>query len=169
MARPEMPAVRHNEAMVSRPSRRASPAPPAAAPPREVALVIETSKAYGRGVLKGISTWLHQRRDWMIAIDERGLDDPAPDWLARWPGQGVITRLGEEAAGTKKAAKVVPLDAREQACFEQLKQVPFGSWFEFTTNQQGDKVRRKLCWFSNRDLWTNQCRTVIRICYRYAI
>jgi LacI family transcriptional regulator len=62
-----------------------------------VALVIETSKAYGRGVLKGISTWLHQRRDWTIAIDERGLDDPAPDWLARWAGQGVITRLGEEA------------------------------------------------------------------------
>lgn len=59
--------------------------------------MIETSKAYGRGVLKGISTWLHQRRDWTIAIDERGLDDPAPDWLARWPGHGVITRLGEEA------------------------------------------------------------------------
>lgn len=59
--------------------------------------MIETSKAYGRGVLKGISTWLHQRRDWTIAIDERGLDDPAPVWLARWGGQGVITRL-EEAA-----------------------------------------------------------------------
>lgn len=59
--------------------------------------MIETSKAYGRGVLKGISTWLHQRRDWTVAIDERGLDDPAPDWLARWGGQGVITRLGEAA------------------------------------------------------------------------
>lgn len=34
----------------------------ALATPREVALVIETSKAYGRGVLKGISTWLHQRK-----------------------------------------------------------------------------------------------------------
>ncbi len=81
----------------SRSPRRVPPTPPAAATPREVALVIETSKAYGRGVLKGISTWLHQRRDWTIAIDERGLDDPAPDWLARWPGEGVITRLGEEA------------------------------------------------------------------------
>jgi LacI family transcriptional regulator len=62
-----------------------------------VALVVETSKAYGRGVLRGISSWLHQNRHWTIAIDERGLDDPAPDWLARWGGQGVITRLGEEA------------------------------------------------------------------------
>ena len=83
--------------MVSRSARRPAPAPPTAATPREVALVIETSKAYGRGVLKGISTWLHQRRDWTIAIDERGLDDPAPDWLARWGGQGVISRLGEDA------------------------------------------------------------------------
>ena len=77
--------------------RQTDTGPPMARVPREVALVIETSKAYGRGVLKGISTWLHQRRDWTIAIDERGLDDPAPDWLARWAGQGVITRLGEEA------------------------------------------------------------------------
>jgi LacI family transcriptional regulator len=86
--------------MVSRPRVTAgsnSPPPTEAVGSREVALVIETSKAYGRGVLKGISTWLHQRRDWTIAIDERGLDDPAPDWLARWGGQGVITRLGEEA------------------------------------------------------------------------
>jgi len=59
--------------------------------------MIETSKAYGRGVLKGISSWLHQRRDWTIAIDERGFDDPAPDWLAGWGGHGLITRLGEEA------------------------------------------------------------------------
>jgi hypothetical protein len=26
--------------------------------------------------------------------------------------------------------------------------VPFGSWFEFVTNQQGDRIRRRLSWFS---------------------
>ncbi|MGH8091689.1 MAG: DUF1631 family protein, partial [Rudaea sp.] len=31
---------------------------------------------------------------------------------------------------------------------ERLKTLPFGTWFEFRTNQQGDKVRRKLAWFS---------------------
>jgi len=81
----------------SRPPRRASLVSPAGPVPKEAALVVETSKAYGRGVLQGISSWLHQNRHWTIAIDERGLDDPAPDWLARWGGQGVVTRLGEVA------------------------------------------------------------------------
>ena len=31
---------------------------------------------------------------------------------------------------------------------ERVKQLPFGTWFEFVLNQQGDKARRKLCWFS---------------------
>ncbi|HMB57980.1 MAG TPA: DUF1631 domain-containing protein [Arenimonas sp.] len=55
-------------------------------------------------------------------------------------------RLGEDLK-TKKEKKV-PLTAAEQARYEQLKQTPFGSWFEFRTNQQGDMVRRRLSWFS---------------------
>ncbi|WP_281166665.1 DUF1631 family protein [Arenimonas oryziterrae] len=55
-------------------------------------------------------------------------------------------RLGEDLKAKK--SKKVPLTAPEQARYEQLKQTPFGSWFEFTTNQQGDKVRRRLSWFS---------------------
>ena len=42
---------------------------------------------------------------------------------------------------------------------ERLKTLPFGSWFEFKTNQQGDTVRRKLAWFSTvtgRCLFVNQ-------------
>jgi hypothetical protein len=42
---------------------------------------------------------------------------------------------------------------------ERLKTLPFGSWFEFKTNQQGDTIRRKLAWFSTvtgRCLFVNQ-------------
>ena len=42
----------------------------------------------------------------------------------------------------------LPLGAKEQQMFEKIKQLPFGTWFEFTVNQQGEKVRRKLSWFS---------------------
>ena len=42
----------------------------------------------------------------------------------------------------------LPLGAKEQQMFEKIKQLPFGTWFEFTINQQGEKVRRKLSWFS---------------------
>ncbi|MGH8030357.1 MAG: DUF1631 family protein, partial [Arenimonas sp.] len=55
-------------------------------------------------------------------------------------------RLGADH-GAKAEAKV-PLNADEQAQFDALKHVPFGSWFEFITNQQGDRIRRRLSWFS---------------------
>jgi len=65
-------------------------------------------------------------------------------------------RLGEDstapaaptAAATLKPKKGFPPDSAEARALERLKTLPFGTWFEFRTNQQGDKVRRKLAWFS---------------------
>lgn len=53
----------------------------------------------------------------------------------------------------------IPLSAAEQAMLERLRQVPFGTWFVFTLNQQGASARRKLAWFSTvtkRCLFVNQ-------------
>lgn len=73
-------------------------------------------------------------------------------------------RLGGEAAaeGAKRDARAKihpPLDGAELDLLERLKSVPFGTWFEFEANQQGDRVRRKLSWFSpltGRCLFVNQ-------------
>jgi hypothetical protein len=56
------------------------------------------------------------------------------------PARTLLQTLRKEAA--------MPLSPREAEMAERIKRLPFGTWFEFTTNQQGDKVRRKLCWFS---------------------
>jgi hypothetical protein len=40
------------------------------------------------------------------------------------------------------------LSPKETQTLERLKQMPFGTWFEFVLNQQGDVARRKLSWFS---------------------
>lgn len=56
-------------------------------------------------------------------------------------------RLGEDAQKARKP----DLPARsphEQECYEQLRLLPFGTWIEFVTNQQGDVVRRRMSWFS---------------------
>ena len=55
-------------------------------------------------------------------------------------------RLGEEVenATTRKT----PLTAEQKENIERLKQVLFGTWFDFVINQQGDIVRRRLSWFS---------------------
>ncbi len=59
------------------------------------------------------------------------------------------TRLGEHAEGNE-ARKVAPLarTVTEEDCYRQLRTLPFGTWFEFTTNQQGDLRRQRLSWYS---------------------
>lgn len=59
------------------------------------------------------------------------------------------TRLGEQAEGNE-ARKVAPLarTVAEEDCYRQLRTLPFGTWFEFTTNQQGDLRRQRLSWYS---------------------
>ena len=50
-------------------------------------------------------------------------------------------------AATLRRAALQLTDAEEKM-LESLKHVPFGTWFEFAINQQGQRVRRKLSWFS---------------------
>jgi hypothetical protein len=59
------------------------------------------------------------------------------------------TRLGEQSEGgeTRRAAPLARTPAEED-CYRQLRTLPFGTWFEFTTNQQGDLRRQRLSWYS---------------------
>lgn len=56
-------------------------------------------------------------------------------------------RLGEDMRSARKA-DLAPRTPAEQECFERLRLLPFGTWLEFVTNQQGDVVRRRMSWFS---------------------
>ncbi len=52
-----------------------------------------------------------------------------------------------------------PRTAREEECYAHLRSLPFGTFIEFNINQQGDRVRRRLAWFSpvtGRALLLNQ-------------
>lgn len=55
-------------------------------------------------------------------------------------------RLGQDAAS--EPSELPPRNEKEEAAYELLRTLPFGTWFEFVTNQQGDVVRRRLSWFS---------------------
>ena len=57
-----------------------------------VALIIETSKAFGRGLLRGVSKYVRAHGPWSIYVDERAAGDPPPTWLRDWEGHGVIVR-----------------------------------------------------------------------------
>ena len=62
---------------------------------RRIALLIETSKAHGRGLLRSISHYAHLHDHWSVYVEERGLDDPIPHWLEPDEFDGVILRARE--------------------------------------------------------------------------
>jgi hypothetical protein len=57
-------------------------------------------------------------------------------------------RLGESLSHKPEGITLPPMNEHEQECLERLRGLPFGTWLEFVTNQQGDRVRRRLSWFS---------------------
>jgi LacI family transcriptional regulator len=59
---------------------------------RSVALLIETSNAYARGLLVGITAYL-RHEPWSIVLPEQERGAAPPKWLARWKGDGIIARI----------------------------------------------------------------------------
>jgi hypothetical protein len=53
---------------------------------------------------------------------------------------------GEAAPAAPAAPQKLPLTPSERRALDELKRLQFGSWLEFTINQQGQKVARKLAW-----------------------
>ncbi len=60
---------------------------------RRVALLIETSNAYGRGLLRGVVAYVREHRPWSFYFVEQGRGDLPPEWLAGWDGDGIIARI----------------------------------------------------------------------------
>jgi LacI family transcriptional regulator len=62
---------------------------------RHVALLIETSRSYGRGLLRGIIRYQREHGPWSIYFQPRGLNDTAPSWLKSWRGHGILARIND--------------------------------------------------------------------------
>lgn len=71
---------------------------------RSVALLIETSNAYARGVLEGVLDYVRRHEAWSLYVPEQERGATPPDWLSRWKGDGIIARIetDEIAAAVRK-------------------------------------------------------------------
>ena len=74
-----------------------------------VALIVETSKVYGREILLGISRYLNLHGPWSIFAQERGQNEPDPPWLASWKGDGIITRSLDFALCRRARRRGIPV------------------------------------------------------------
>jgi len=64
---------------------------------KRVALLIETSRAYGRGLIRGAAQYNREHGGWSVYFQPHGLDDPPPEWLRSWKGDGILARIGDRA------------------------------------------------------------------------
>jgi len=94
----------HNHVIHATPARDA---PHAAG--RRVALLVETSKAFGRGVLRGVSRWLREHEPWSLYADERGFEEGVPPGLETWHVDGVISRVPRDRLPASWRQGKVPL------------------------------------------------------------
>jgi LacI family transcriptional regulator len=80
---------------------------------RRVALIIETSRSYGREILRGVKRFSAEKGPWSLFVEVRDLETKPPVWLKSWDGDGILTRSGSTAiANAVKRAKVPTVELR---------------------------------------------------------
>ncbi len=78
---------------------------------RQVALLIETSNDYARGLLHGITDYIRKHEAWSVYLPEQERGAAPPPWLDRWKGDGIIARIeNEQIAKAVKRSKLPTVD-----------------------------------------------------------
>ncbi|MEI6035363.1 MAG: DNA-binding transcriptional regulator [Verrucomicrobiae bacterium] len=93
--------------------------------PLRVALLIETSNGYGRGLLKGISHYIREHERWQVYLCDQDWG-ASPDFaLRRWKGDGIIARIETPAIAT--ALRGVKIPTVDVSSSRLMPKIP---WFE---------------------------------------
>jgi LacI family transcriptional regulator len=111
---------------------------------QRVALLVESSRAYGRVVLSGIARFVREHEYWHVFFQDLNLCDSTPEWLKTWKGEGIISRLeNDDIVGVikrlnvpvvylrrveslTKAPQILTNNAQvSRLCFEHLKERGF--------------------------------------------
>ena len=82
---------------------------------RSVALIVESSVASGRQLLRGIAQYVREVGHWSIYCEPGHLKATLPNWLARWKGDGMIVRVMNQKVAQRVARMGIPVVAVQGA------------------------------------------------------
>jgi len=86
-----------------------------------VALLIETSNAYARGLLDGVVRYMEEHQRWSVYLPEQGRGASPPAWLRQWHGDGLIARVeNAEIAEAVRRMKVPVVDVSAARLIEEI-------------------------------------------------
>ena len=60
---------------------------------KKVALLIESSNGYSRGLIRGAFSFGHQQGNWSVFLPEQERGGTPPQWFSKWKGDGVLARI----------------------------------------------------------------------------
>jgi len=89
---------------------------------KRVALVIETSNEYARGLLHGIRQYIRKHESWSIFLGEHSRGHTDVSWLRTWRGDGIIARI--ENATVAKAVLATRLPAVDLSASRLAAELP---------------------------------------------
>jgi LacI family transcriptional regulator len=78
-------------------------------PRRSVALLIETSNGYCRGLLDGVIAYVKESADWSVFLTEQERGATPPNWLRDWQGDGIIARIETDDIARQLRHLAVPI------------------------------------------------------------
>lgn len=92
----------------------------------KVALLIEMSNAYARGLLRGIVQFVREQQPpWSVQLVEQGRGAAPPAWLSTWKGHGIIARIENH-----RIAKAVTMTGLPAVDVSAARTVPNIPWVE---------------------------------------
>jgi LacI family transcriptional regulator len=142
--------------------------PPAESPesPPHIALLVETSLGSGRDILRGISAYARQRRNWSLFHEPRSLEESAPGWLSQWEGDGIIARIqNPQLAAAVKATGLPVVDVLGivDGTGFPLVHVDDRAIAQFAIDHLYDRGLRKFGFFGIRgENWSDRRRDAVR-------
>lgn len=89
----------------------------------QVALIVETSRSYGRNLLRGIASYARTRTDWALLHQEMTIDTSLPGWMTALSVRGVIARVDRRNIDSLRAMRVPIVDVRCHEMFPGIPQV----------------------------------------------
>ena len=91
--------------------------------PKTVALLIESSRSYGRGLLRGIARFARTHGNWSLLYEEMTIDAGLPGWLSGSKVHGVIARVDDHIIGPLETLSVPIVDVRCRQVYPGIPQV----------------------------------------------
>lgn len=78
-----------------------------------VAILVDTSRSYGRDIVRGIRRYVAEHGPWSLYLEPRDLRSSFPDWLKNWRGDGILSRtVDEKMIRQLKATKLPVVELR---------------------------------------------------------